>query len=146
MKTNEQFLKEITALMADTWLAACDRRVIASEMDGKSFSVVDQQLTRSLFGPASADECRLFIHRAAAMDVLLAIGAAPWDGSLAQQPSREFASSDPTMRTQDAGFKSPGSAQRFLSTHAAAFNAFNVQRHLTSGKTHRGFRASAMQT
>jgi hypothetical protein len=43
------------------------------------------------------------------------------------------------------GFKSVGSAQRFLSTHAAAYNTFNVQRHLTSARTHRAFRASAMQ-
>ena len=41
-------------------------------------------------------------------------------------------------------FKSSGSAQRFLSAHAAVFNTFNVQRHLTSASTHRIFRAAAM--
>ncbi len=44
------------------------------------------------------------------------------------------------------GFKSSGSAQRFLSTHAAVYNIFNVQRHLTSAQTHRDFRAAAMNT
>ncbi len=43
-------------------------------------------------------------------------------------------------------FKSAGSAQKFLSIHAAVYNTFNVQRHLTSALTHRVFRAAAMST
>ena len=43
-------------------------------------------------------------------------------------------------------FKSPGSAQKFLSAHAAVYNIFNVQRHLTSAKTHRTLRAAAIDT
>ena len=41
------------------------------------------------------------------------------------------------------GFKSPGSAQRFVSLHAAVYNTFNVQRHLICRPTHRQFRAEA---
>jgi putative transposase len=43
-------------------------------------------------------------------------------------------------------FKSQGSAQRFLSTHAAVYNNFNVQQHLISRPTLRRFRAAAHQT
>jgi len=42
-------------------------------------------------------------------------------------------------------FKSPGSAQQFLSTHATVYNTFNVQRHLISRKTLRQFRDDAMR-
>ena len=40
-------------------------------------------------------------------------------------------------------FKSPGSAQRFLSMHAAVHNTFNLQRHLVSRSTLRIFRSDA---
>ncbi len=43
-------------------------------------------------------------------------------------------------------FKSAGSAQKFFSTHAAAYNTFNVQRYLTSAQSHRVLRAAAMTT
>ena len=43
-------------------------------------------------------------------------------------------------------FKSPGSAQRFLSIHSAVQNAFNVRRHLTSRPMLRVFRHEVFRT
>jgi putative transposase len=41
-------------------------------------------------------------------------------------------------------FKSPGSAQRFVSMHAATYDTVKLQRHLISRRTLRTFRAQAM--
>jgi transposase-like protein len=41
-------------------------------------------------------------------------------------------------------FKSPGSAQHFLSAHSAVYNTFNVERHLISRRTLRQLRTDAM--
>ena len=40
-------------------------------------------------------------------------------------------------------FPSPGSAQRFLSTHFVVYNLFNTQRHLISRNTNKQFRQNA---
>jgi putative transposase len=41
------------------------------------------------------------------------------------------------------GFKSQASTQRFLTTHAAVYDTFSVQRHLISRPNLRRFRAEA---
>src|SRR5271157_3205307 len=88
-------------------------------------------------------------------DDLRSYGAAASDLGIAKRHergrwrnNRAENSHQPTRRRERKmqGFKSVGSAQRFLSVHAATQNTFNVQRHLTSARTHRAFRASAMQT
>ena len=62
--------------------------------------------------------------------------------------NRVESSHEPTRRRERKmqGFKSRGSAQRFLSTHAVVYNIFNVQRHLISAQSHRVLRAAAMTT
>ena len=66
--------------------------------------------------------------------------------AMEKQSSREFASATRRRERKMQRFKSPGAAQKFLSTHAAVYNTFNVQGHLTSAQTHRVLRAAAMTT
>ncbi|WP_037461238.1 IS6 family transposase [Skermanella stibiiresistens] len=61
----------------------------------------------------------------------------------ARQNNRAEVSHQPVRRRERKmrRFKSTGSAQRFVSMHAAAYNTFNLQRHLVSRRTLRAFRA-----
>ncbi|EDP61774.1 putative IS6 family transposase [alpha proteobacterium BAL199] len=54
-------------------------------------------------------------------------------------------SHQPTRRQERSwiGIQGPGSTQRFLSTHAAVYNTFNVQCHLISRRTLRPLRGEA---
>ena len=60
--------------------------------------------------------------------------------------NRAEVSHQPTRRRerQQLRFKSPGSAQRFLTPHAAMANHFNVQRHLISRRTLKTLRAETL--
>jgi hypothetical protein len=74
MQTNQQLLDEITAAMADAWISSCNSRVIVNTLVPTKFMVIDARLGTRLFGPALADECLKFVHRAAAFDVLKMLG------------------------------------------------------------------------
>jgi len=89
-----------------------------------------------------ADDLRSYTAAASELGIARRHERGRWRNNRAEN------SHQPTRRRERKmqGFKSAGSAQRFLSVHAALHNTFNVQRHLTSARTHRAFRASAMQT
>ncbi|GLS21119.1 hypothetical protein GCM10007874_41360 [Labrys miyagiensis] len=63
-----------------------------------------------------------------------------------RQNNRAENSHQPTRRRErkTQRFKSPGSAQRFLSAHAAVHNTFNIERHLVSRRSLKSLRAAAM--
>ncbi len=104
------------------------------------------QLLRKLlkwqgFAPTVIVTDRLASYRAA----LQVIGFAGRHEQGLRANNRAENSHQPVRRRERKmqGFKSPASAQRFVSIHAAVYNVFNLQRHLISRATLRRFRAAA---
>jgi transposase-like protein len=75
------------------------------------------------------------------------IGLSAWHEQGLRKNNRAENSHLPVRRRERKlqRFKSPRSAQRFLSAHAAVYNTFNLQRHLISRRTLRAFRAEAAE-
>ena len=93
-----------------------------------------------------------YVPDAIVTDRLRSYGAALRDLGLADRHvtggrsnNRAEVSHQPTRQReqQQRRFRSPGSAQSFLATHAAVYNHFNVQRHLISRSTLRHLRSRA---
>jgi transposase-like protein len=98
-------------------------------------------LKRQGFAPELLVTDRLRSYAAAKAD--LRLSARHQQGL--RENNRAENSHQPTRRRERKmqRFKSPGSAQRFLTAHAAVQNTFNTQRHLTSRRTMRVLRADA---
>ena len=86
------------------------------------------------------DDLRSYSAAARDLGIESRHGRGRWENNRAEN------SRQPTRRRERKmqRFKSAGSAQKFLTSHAAVYNTFNVQRHLTSAQTHRTLRAAAM--
>ena len=94
-----------------------------------------------------------YVPDAIVTDRLRSYGAALRDLGLADRHvtggrsnNRAEVPHQPTRRRerQQLRFRSPGSAQRFLASHAAVANHSNVQRHLISRRTLKTLRAAAL--
>ena len=132
------------------WRAVDDRgEVLDLLLQGRRDKAAAVKLMRKLlkkqgFAPDVLVTDKLRSYRAARCEIGL---SARHEQGL-RKNNRAENSHQPTQRRERKmqRFKSPGSAQRFLSIHAAVQNTFNVQRHLTSRRTLRVFREEAFRT
>jgi len=91
-------------------------------------------LTKYAFAPKRLVTDDLRSYGAAVRDLRIESrhGRGRWENNRAKnshQPTRQ-------RERKMQRFKSAGSAQKFLSSHGAVYNTFDVQRHLTSAQTH----------
>ncbi|MBB3063776.1 transposase-like protein [Limibacillus halophilus] len=98
-------------------------------------------LKKQGFAPSSIVTDRLRSYQKAFVDLGL---SARHDRGL-RANNRAENSHQPVRRQErrQQGFKSPSSAQRFLSVHAATYNTFNCQRHFLSRSSHKILRSEA---
>ena len=92
--------------------------------------------------PASITTDRLASYRAALRD----LGLRDRHVTGGRSNNRAENSHQPVRRRERCwiGFMNPGTTQRFLSSHAAVYNAFNFQRHLIPRRYLKIHRAAAL--
>lgn len=116
--------------------------LVQPKRDRKAALKLMRRLLKKRSAPTAIITDRLRSYGAAFRDIGL-IGRHFAGGRL---NNRAEVSHQPTRQRekQMRRFRSPGSAQQFLSIHAAVYNLFNVQRHLISRQTLKSFRSTAM--
>jgi putative transposase len=146
---DEAYLK-IDGRMAYLWRAAdaegevLDVLVQSKRNKAAALKLVRKLLKKYAFAPSRmiTDDLRSYGAAARELGIENRHERGRWKNNRAKN------SHQPTRRRERKmqGFKSPGSAQRFLSIHAVIDNTFNVQRHLSTRQTHRVLRSAAMTT
>ncbi|WP_316980344.1 IS6 family transposase [Shumkonia mesophila] len=107
-----------------------------------ALKLIRKLLKKQGFAPSTVVTDKLRSYGAAFRDLGLTAHheTGPYENNRAENSHQPVRRRERKMQ----GFKSPGSAQRFLSIHSIIYNLFNTQRHLISRKTNRQFRDEAV--